>query len=93
MSDPVHEHRGRTGNAELVHVLDFLLHHRVPCCVVLELVCERVVLVVLDAPRLKGVDQGGKEKVTDDVLDKLVSVEASVACVVADDKPAGEGCA
>ena len=42
-----------------------------------------VVVVVLDPPGLKGVDQGGKHDGPDDVLDEVVLVEGAVAGVVA----------
>lgn len=43
-----------------------------------------VVLVVLDAPWLKGVDQGHEGQCAHNVLQQLVGAEAAVATVVAD---------
>jgi hypothetical protein len=43
----------------------------------------RVVMVVLDAPRLKGEDQRHKHQRAHDVLDQVILVEAAVASIVA----------
>lgn len=46
-----------------------------------------VVVVVLDAPGLEGVDEGRKHQGAHDVLHQVVLVEAAVAAVVANHKP------
>lgn len=73
-------------------VRSLTFHDRVPSSVILELVGESVVLVVLDAPRLEGVQKRCKEEVAHNVFNSLVGVEASVATVVPNDEPASESC-
>ena len=46
-----------------------------------------VVVVVLDSPGLKGVDEGHEGKGANNILHQLVLAEGSVSTVMADDKP------
>lgn len=51
------------------------------------LVSVRVVVVVLDPPGLKGVDDRHKHESADNVFHKLVLAEGAVTAIVANNKP------
>mmetsp|Transcript_52145 Transcript_52145/g.113747 ORF Transcript_52145/g.113747 Transcript_52145/m.113747 type:complete len:340 (+) Transcript_52145:440-1459(+) len=88
-------HRGaqeelEQGGCQRAPVLHLLLLDRHPSSVLLQLVGVRVVVVVLDAPRLEGVDQRSKHQGANNVLNQVVLVERAVASIMANHKEPGE---
>mmetsp|Transcript_4454 Transcript_4454/g.11104 ORF Transcript_4454/g.11104 Transcript_4454/m.11104 type:complete len:488 (-) Transcript_4454:18-1481(-) len=72
-------------------LVQVLRHHRVPGSVLHQLVGVCVVVVVLDPPGLKGVDERRKHQRAHNILHKVVLVEGAVASIVADGEEPGEG--